>query len=285
MRKALDYANAGAFYLGQDAAEHAAAKVYLLERTQELLNQLLRMDGAYDVLSKGSMPRVAYWRGCTGVQGVGLGALDPDPISDLTVGGVRRGRLIREPDVDNWEGLLYGFDAEKRLRVVKHGSSQNVREVTFVSYGEKQAVGYRFNCRLKEPYSIFVCDYGDDRRILHYASLYILYDARHPERSQACELYDAAYDYEAGLLTGADERRVLYCEPPDSFFSGSTPLEERCLMKRRVYRFQIDEKGYYVSWRCRDYDGDEEIAGDEDSPPVPIRRRSRAHSQFCFVED
>lgn len=66
MRKALDYANAGAFYLGQDAAEHAAAKVYLLERTQELLNQLLRMDGAYDVLSKGSMPRVAYWRGCTG---------------------------------------------------------------------------------------------------------------------------------------------------------------------------------------------------------------------------
>ena len=42
MRKALDYANAGAFYLGQDAAEHAAAKVYLLERTQELLNQLLR---------------------------------------------------------------------------------------------------------------------------------------------------------------------------------------------------------------------------------------------------
>lgn len=201
------------------------------------------------------------------------------------MGGVRRGRLIREPDADNWEDLLYGFDAEKRLRVVKHGSSQNVREVTFVAYGEKQAVGYRFDGRMKEPYSIFVCDYGDDRRILHYASLYILYNTRHPERSQACELYDAAYDYEAGLLTGADERRVLYCEPPDSFFSGSTPLEERCLMKRRVYRFQIDEKGYYISWRCRDFEGDEEIAGDEDSPPVPIRRRSRAHSQFCFVED
>ena len=50
MKKALDYASAEKYYLGKD---RSAAKVGLLNRTQELLDRLLRVCGAYDVLYHG----------------------------------------------------------------------------------------------------------------------------------------------------------------------------------------------------------------------------------------
>ena len=285
MKKALDYASAEKYYLGKD---RSAAKVGLLNRTQELLDRLLRVCGAYDVFYHGSSPSITYWRGCTGGSGLSLGALAPDPISDLTVGGVRRGRFIRKPDVDCWEGLLYGFDADKRLRIVKHGSNQNLSQITFVSYQGMQTAGIRYNVRLKEPEAIFVCDYGDSKRILRYSTMYILFNNLAPERSQVVELYDAKYDYEDDLLTTADERSVFYLEPPVPFITDGEPgnsSEERCRMKRRIYQFQIDENKYYVSWRCKDYDGDTEIIDSRNDTFVPIRKHSRAHSTLRFIEE
>lgn len=285
MKKALDYASAEKYYLGKD---RSAAKVGLLNRTQELLDRLMRVRGAYDVFYHGSIPSIAYWRGCMGYSGLDLGVLDPDPISDLTVGGMRRGKFIRKPDVDCWEGLLYGFDADKRLRIVKHGSNQNLSQITFVSYQGMQTAGIRYNVRLKEPEAIFVCDYGDDKRILRYSTMYILYNDRDSERSEVVELYDAIYDYEDDLLTTADERSVFYLEPPVPFavFGELGDLSrERCRMKRRIYQFQTDEKKYYVSWRCKDYDGDTEIIDSRNDTFVPIRKHSRAHSTLRFIEE
>lgn len=288
MKRTLDYANSVEYYLSNDALSHSETKIDLLNRTQVLLDRLMRMCRAYDVFYTGSISAIAYWRGCTGYQGLGLGTLDPDPISDLTVGGVRRGKLIQKPDIGCWEGLLYGYDERKRLRVVEHGSSLNLNQITFVSYQEKQVIGFRYNVRTKAPEGIFVCDYGEDKRILRYSNMYIQVNYRDPERSEVRELCDARYGYENDLLTTADERRVFYSEPPMPLFSFSRPdysSDEHCLMKRRVYTFQIDEKKYYVSWRCRDYDGDREVGDGWENKPVAIRKRSRAHSTLHFIDE
>lgn len=118
--------------------------------------------------------------------------------------------------------------------------------------------------------------------------MYILFNNLAPERSQVVELYDAKYDYEDDLLTTADERSVFYLEPPVPFITDGEPgnsSEERCRMKRRIYQFQIDENKCYVSWRCKDYDGDTEIIDSRNDTFVPIRKHSRAHSTLRFIEE
>lgn len=227
------------------SAEYQKAIEPFLRMTAELEKEIAafpvaRREEAFQEAQK-TIVRTEYGKGG---EFLPLGFYGPDPVEDLMVTGIHRGRILKRITDRTKPRWLYGFDANGKLRTLVLLPDEEIGIVTrtVLVYQTERVWCLKFNeheGRLTNNETI--CLKADGKRLLQMIRVSMI-----GERVAHADIYDYSYGPQ-----GIEERVCTQIFVESDQQLPFLPAMPSCVLRTAV-RFAHDEEGrvsgYYTSW-------------------------------------